>query len=315
MNTPSVTISSALPAPDRLDADACIDIYQMLRPIMPRYRPVSRHNYERLIDILDEVDALILDGFGVINVGDRKIDNIDELLDACARAGKIVVVLTNGASHPSAKTSQKYNGWGLALTPEQVVSSRDAFEDVMARRPASQLISLCGATTPLGSLSEVRFDDDDALWSDADGAVLLGTTSWNETAHIRLEQFLRRGNRTLHIANPDISAPHSDGFSDEPGYWAARVMAAGLAEPSWYGKPHAPAFELAIRRVELLAGRQVARERIVMVGDSPHTDILGGNAAGLRTALITSYGLLRDHNADRLLDEIGIQPDFLVRRL
>ena len=110
MNTPSVTISSALPAPDRLDADACIDIYQMLRPIMPRYRPVSRHNYERLIDILDEVDALILDGFGVINVGDRKIDNIDELLDACARAGKIVVVLTNGASHPSAKTSQKYNG-------------------------------------------------------------------------------------------------------------------------------------------------------------------------------------------------------------
>ena len=173
MNTPSVTTSSALPAPDRLDADARIDIYQMLRPIMPRYRPVSRHNYERLIDILDEVDALILDGFGVINVGDRKIDNIDELLDACARAGKIVVVLTNGASHPSAKTSQKYNGWGLALTPEQVVSSRDAFEDVMARRPASQLISLCGATTPLGSPSEVRFDDDDALWSDADGAVLL----------------------------------------------------------------------------------------------------------------------------------------------
>jgi len=287
----------------------------MLRPIMPRYRPVLSHHYERLIDILDEVDALILDGFGVINVGDSKIENIDELLDVCARTGKIVVVLTNGASHPSAITAQKYNRWGLGLAPQQIVSSRDAFMDVMARQPAGRLISLCGATTPLGTVPEIRFADDDADWESADSAVLLGTTSWDETAHIRLEQFLRGGNRSLHIANPDISAPHINGFSDEPGYWAARVMAAGLAVPLWYGKPHAPAFELAIRQVEMLAGRQVARQKIVMVGDSPHTDILGGNAAGLRTALVTSYGLLREHNAEQLTADIGIQPDFFVRRL
>ncbi|GIS17855.1 MAG: hypothetical protein CM15mP119_2590 [Alphaproteobacteria bacterium] len=34
-----------------------------------------------------------------------------------------------------------------------------------------------------------------------------------------------------------------------------------------------------------------------MVGDSLHTDILGGAAAGLGTILITNYGLLRAHDA------------------
>lgn len=307
-------ISTPLPHPDQLDAARCIEIYEMLRPILPKYRPVATHRYERLIDILDQCDALILDGYGVINVGNDKIEGIDELLDACEKQGKIVVVLTNGASHPSVNTAQKYQTWGLDIGAEQVVSSRDAFIR-FCQHEDSHLISLCGATTQLGLPSEVRFDDDDQRWAEADGAVLLGTTSWDEAAHVRLEQFLRSGERTVYIANPDISAPHMDGFSHEPGYWAARVMQAGLATPVWFGKPHAPAFELAIQKLTQLAGRAISPDRIVMVGDSPHTDILGGNAAGIRTALITSYGLLRAHNADQIVSDINIMPDFMVRRL
>jgi len=287
----------------------------MLRPLLPKYRPVASQSYERLIDILDHCDALILDGFGVINVGNQKIEAIDELLDKCARDGKIVVVLTNGASHPSVNTAQKYQAWGLAISAEQVVSSRDAFIAAMMQKSSRPVISLCGASTPIGWQSEIRFEEDDQSWAGADGAVLLGTTSWNEDAHSRLERFLRIGKRTLYIANPDISAPHMDGFSHEPGYWAARLIQAGLTTPHWFGKPHAPAFKLAIARINQIAGRTIQPDRIVMVGDSPHTDILGGNAAGLRTALITSYGLLREHHAEQLVADINIMPDFMVRRI
>ena len=57
------------------------------------------------------------------------------------------------------------------------------------------------------------------------------------------------------------------------------------------------------------------KSRIAMVGDSLHTDILGGLAFGLRTVLVTSYGLLRHHNVDKVIYETGIAPDWQVPHL
>ena len=68
--------------------------------------------------------------------------------------------------------------------------------------------------------------------------------------------------------------------------------------PRWLGKPHLPAFQLAVEKINQLAAVSVPNHRIAMVGDSLHTDILGGAVAGLGTILITNYGLLRAHDAD-----------------
>ena len=49
-----------------------------------------------------------------------------------------------------------------------------------------------------------------------------------------------------------------------------------------------------------------------MVGDSLHTDILGGGAFGLQTVLITGAGLFRDGGACHYIDKTGIKPDWIV---
>ena len=49
-----------------------------------------------------------------------------------------------------------------------------------------------------------------------------------------------------------------------------------------------------------------------MVGDTLHTDILGGAAAGLRTVLVTDHGLLKGMNASDLIQRSGIVPDFIA---
>jgi ribonucleotide monophosphatase NagD (HAD superfamily) len=49
-----------------------------------------------------------------------------------------------------------------------------------------------------------------------------------------------------------------------------------------------------------------------MVGDSLHTDILGGNAAGLKTVLVTDHGMFRDGGAEAAMKTSGITPDFIV---
>ena len=63
-----------IPAADTLGLDAVMAIYQALRPIMPVVgRDSACQTAPRLIDILDEFDGLVLDGYGVINIGDGQI--------------------------------------------------------------------------------------------------------------------------------------------------------------------------------------------------------------------------------------------------
>ncbi|MEL0233069.1 MAG: HAD hydrolase-like protein [Candidatus Puniceispirillaceae bacterium] len=49
-----------------------------------------------------------------------------------------------------------------------------------------------------------------------------------------------------------------------------------------------------------------------MIGDSLHTDILGGGAAGMQTVLLTGYGLFAAGGADDMIDACGITPDWVV---
>ena len=70
-----------IPAADALELSDVVEIYQALRPLMPASRMGEARPASRLIDLLDEFDGLVLDGYGVINVGDSQIDGIAALLD------------------------------------------------------------------------------------------------------------------------------------------------------------------------------------------------------------------------------------------
>ena len=303
-----------IPDPAHLDAEATLQIYQALRPVLPPARPALHQKADRLTDCLDAFDAFILDGFGVINVGMEKINGIDEFFRRAELAGKPVVILTNAASAPSAVLAEKYLRWGLPVTGQHIVSSRDA---LVAALPAvhqrSEFLQLdCKTQLIKGLTSSANANSE--LFDTVKGFVFLGSSGWGEDDQALLEQSLLQRMRPVLVGNPDVSAPHPHQFSAEPGYWMARAMKAvpGL-RPRWLGKPHLPAFQLAVDKVNQLAAVSVPNHRIAMVGDSLHTDILGGAAAGLGTILITNYGLLRAHDVDQLCAEMQIFPDWQVR--
>ena len=95
-----------------------------------------------------------------------------------------------------------------------------------------------------------------------------------------------------------------DGASDEGSAW----LAPALAWQTAFAR-----FSIGCGQGNQLAAVSVPNHRIAMVGDSLHTDILGGAAAGLGTILITNYGLLRTHDVDQLCAEMQIFPDWQVR--
>jgi glycerol 3-phosphatase-2 len=102
-------------------------------------------------------------------------------------------------------------------------------------------------------------------------------------------------------------APRENGFSTEPGSYAHKLGDATGIEPLFFGKPFQNIFDLAFYRL----GR-FDPDRTVMVGDSLHTDILGGQAAGIKTALISGYGFLAGHDVDPYIQSSGIQPDYIL---
>ena len=71
-------------------------------------------------------------------------------------------------------------------------------------------------------------------------------------------------------------------------------------------------FEIAVNRINELSGRYVPLSRIGMVGDTLHTDILGANSFGLKSILMTKYGLLRDSNIGEMIKKTNIIPDYIV---
>ena len=312
----SVPVNLRIPAPDAITLDDIIRIYEALRDQMPLAQAVTGgpRRTRKLADILPHVDALILDGFGVINVGASLIEGVLEFLDEVEKRGIALMVLTNGAGRGADTKWHQYRNWGLRLERAQVVSSRDSLEDVLPSIAHEHVMAPLGPTArPLGVESELTFlSVGDVLFEKATAFAFLASAGWTEDYQFMLEKALGRGGCELLVANPDISAPLEEGFSTEPGYWAARAARATGILPRWFGKPHGHSFDLVLDRMAVHYGRLFDRRRVAMIGDSLHTDILGGGAAGMQTVLLTGYGLFAAGGADDMIDACGITPDWVV---
>ncbi len=313
-----------LPQADALNLSHTIDLYEYLWPSRPAM-PTQSRVAARLIELLDHVEGFILDGYGVINVGDGPIDGIRTFLETANAQSKPVVVLTNGASYASAMTWQRYQGWSLPISQQQIVSSRNVLEDQLETIAAGcfeMRFGCLGKTIePVGDGFGLVYGRDEDFWDSTDVFLFLGALDWNEADQAALEKAMLLRPRPLHVANPDVSAPQAnERFSAEPGYWTARLIQR-LAENeldidvSWYGKPHTLAFDMAQDRIAEIAGRRIDAGRLAMVGDSLHTDVLGAAAAGLQTALITGYGLFRGVEIGPYIERCKIRPDWLIEQL
>ena len=301
-----------MPDPGSLDPEAILRCFERVRLPAP-VRKGKAEPAAGLVALADCYDAFILDGYGVINVGPEPIPGIADTVRALRAAGRAVMVLTNGAGRPSRYTARRYAGWDLDIAADRVVSSRDALEASLAARPRPGVWGVVARPdSELGTLpvDTVLLEDDDAPYRRAAGFIILRSEHWTLARHERLADALREAPRPVLVANPDVSAPYPDArYSAEPGYWALRLEAeTGLrCEP--YGKPFAPAFELALSRLGRAAAR---RERVAMVGDGLYTDVLGGLVAGLGTVLVTDHGLLKSLDWRAAIARSGIVPDYVI---
>lgn len=262
--------------------------------------------------IADDIDTFLLDAFGVLNIGDAAIQGVPERVARLQKAGKRVLVVSNAAGHPHADLMAKYTQLGYDFAPEDVITSRKTLLHGLKSEPPQKWGLM--AVQSLGRADLEHLDvtfltEDPKTYDAAEAFLLMGGADWTDTRHALLESALRRDPRPVYVANPDIVAPRETRFSIEPGSFAHRLADATGVAPKFFGKPFGNIFDLAFARLG-----SYEPQRTVMVGDSLHTDILGGQTAGIKTALIAGYGFFADHDVDGPITASGIQPDYILER-
>lgn len=306
--------SSEAPFDGRLTAEQAFAAYERVRRRLPSAAfPTAPRRAATLEAVAADYDVFLLDAFGVLNVGDSPIPGAPERVAMLQRAGKRVMVLTNSASHPAEVVLAKYCGLGFDFAAEDVVSSRDALHAGLSARSDATW----GVMAPDGARIEelgpraMPLGDAPAPYETASGFILLGSAGWTEARQVRLAAALRARPRPVLVGNPDIVAPRESGLTLEPGHYAHRLADETGIAPEFYGKPFANIFDLALGRL----GSAVPRERILMVGDTLHTDVLGGAAKGMHTALVTGFGLFRGGDAEGAMARSGIVPHHVIERI
>ncbi len=258
-------------------------------------------------------DGLALDAYGVLNVGGRAIPGAPERMAALRARGLRLCVLSNAASYTPAGALATYRRLGFDFAPHELVTSREvAASRIAAEAPGAVWAAIAEAEDDRADLPFETLDAvaDPGALDAADGVLFLAVARYDAALHARLGAALERRPRPLAVANPDLASPREGGLVREPGWFAHDLADRIGADIRWYGKPYGDGFADVLARLDLPA------ERVAMVGDTLHTDVLGGRAAGMGTVLVTGHGLFAgadpDGDAARAIRASGIVPDVVV---
>lgn len=266
----------------------------------------------RFFDLIDRYDAILLDAYGVLVDLSGALPGAAAWIDELNRRGKPYWLASNTAARLPESAARRYQGFGLAIPAERILSSG------MLLRPCFARLGLVGRRIRvLGPVDSERYaelaggrlaapgDDFDALVvADQAGFPLLETV--DEVLSALFDKFDAGQAVPMILPNPDLVYPTGRGCGITSGALAAMLETAlrqryperpGL-EFIRLGKPWPGLFEEAVR----LAGSR----NVVMVGDQLDTDILGAARFGIDSALVP--GVLTGNR--RAVD--GIEPTYVL---
>jgi HAD superfamily hydrolase (TIGR01450 family) len=295
-----------------MDAQQAFARYEELRHRFPDARfPTRVRDAGSLSEIAGEVDVFVFDAFGVLNVGKTPVRGAARRIAHLRALGKRLFVLTNSASGTLAQNIEKLCKLGFDFTADEVVSSRKA---ALAALPGFGAVRRWGVVAPPGHntrdlpFSHRVMGDDPAGYTQVDGFLILSAADWNAARQDILVKALQKRPRPVVVANPDLVAPNERGLNLGPGYFGHWIADKTPAQVSFFGKPYGDVYRL----VEAALPPDQPPGRVVMVGDTLHTDILGAAARGWKTALVTDHGLFAGLETGPFIAASGIVPDWRV---
>jgi HAD superfamily hydrolase (TIGR01450 family) len=306
------------PATPDTSAAWAFTAYEAVRHRLPQaHFPATARSAPDLTALIDSHDIFLLDAFGVLNVGEAAIPGAVDHVTALQNAGKHVMVVSNAAGYPKRFLMARLSRLGFAFSPNHVLSSREVLLEHLRDAPPRHwglMADPAYGFEELEGLSATILADDPAAYDAVDAFAFLGSGTWTDHRQRLLTDSLRRSPRPVLVGNPDIVAPREGGLSLEPGHYAHLLADQTGTRPQFFGKPYPAIFDMALTRARAARPDVTDPARIIMVGDTLQTDILGGAAAGVQTALITGFGALVGMDVTAAITASGITPDLILPR-
>lgn len=232
-------------------------------------------------DLATDFDDFLVDLWGVVHDGERPYDGVVDALERLAAlGGKRVLFVTNTSRASDAV---------MSTLVDVMKIERSLFFDVVSSGDVTRaaLSSESGRCFHYGDPSFVPwlFELPLAFVEEIGGADLIVASGAprNDAALDAVRAFLApaaaRGVRLV-CTNPDEVIPRASGVALGPGVVARAYRELG-GPVSLYGKPYAPIYDEARRR---LGGDP--KRRVVAIGDLLETDIRGARAAGIPSVFV-----------------------------
>lgn len=295
-----------------LSTDEAFAFYEGARGRLPKVTfENSTKAASHLGELEDEFDVFVFDAYGVLNKGMEAVPGAAERIAALQAAGKKTFVLTNGASFTADKSQDKFNRLNMPFTLDEIVPSRTAAERALLAHSEVRNWGVISGYPLVPADLPVPFTivaDDLNAYDNVDGVLFLSAVGFTPETFRCLQQAMAKKPRPMIVANPDVVAPQQGFFSLEPGFHSHRLADELGIEPEFQGKPFGAIYNIVVERLKT----SVPPHRIAMMGDTLHTDILGGAAMGWGTVLVTDYGLFEGQDVHHYIQKSGIVPDFIV---
>jgi len=252
-------------------------------------------------ELVNRYEALLIDAYGVLITHDGALPGSVEFVAHLNRTNKPFFIVTNDASRSPVRSAERYQGLGLQIEVEQIITS-----GLLLKRhfDAQQLVGArCVVLGPPDSHEYVRNAGGQIVEletaEDADAVIACDERGFDVMPGLDrvLSLLFRRIDRgapiTMIVPNPDLIYPASAGRYGFTAGALALIFETALRQRYAdrddlgfvrLGKPHEPIFEEARRRS--------GTDHMVMIGDQLATDIRGAARYGIDSALVTT-GLTR----------------------
>lgn len=267
--------------------------------------------------VVKNYEIVFFDAYGVLKNFQGLIRGIENTFKFLKDEGIDFYVLTNDASRGPKRLSEVYVNYGLTeITPDKIISSGMLAREYLKLKVTNGTVAYLGKKTSeeylqeLGlstlAVSELDLDHVDDIsvlvFMDDEGF------DWNHDIN-KIVNLLRKRNIPAVVANTDWFYPISDHeIAIAIGGIANMVEAITNRKFIRFGKPDSNMFIFAYEHCT--KGRLIDKRKILMVGDTLYTDIIGGNKFGIDTALVLT-GTTLPHKANKSINSTGIIPDYI----
>ncbi len=266
-------------------------------------------------------DAFIIDLWGVVHDGVYAYPGVVQTLNNLI-AQKTVLFLSN-APRPAEVAMKKLIEEGIHAQPRHVLTSGDAVREQLIKwdDPVFSQLGRClyhlGAAKNQDILSGLTLNTTTEI-EKADFVLLSAfmeadedLTQFDDLLHTALKAKL-----PLICANPDKIVVHGEGMRYCSGVLAEKYEKMG-GTVFYYGKPNPRVYELAFKRLAAVGIHD--KKRMLMIGDTLETDILGANNVGIDSAVVKTGNmeklLIAGNSMEKILQNYGIMPTWVIDSL